>query len=302
MAAGLIAAGLLAGTLSDRSVPPEQREMGGYQVLVGDFHVHSFPGSWGLLAPWDEVIEARRQGFDVIAMTPHNHVWVAKLGRWFAEATGGPIVIVGEEIAHADYHLIGVGIEHTIQPAPRAADAVDAVHRQGGVAIAAHPYAGFWEAWDAEAREKLDGAEVVRPDAQAIEALAEDLRRFYASAPLTAIGSSDWRGLSRLGNTRTYVFARERSEEGVLEALREGRTIVYDRGRPYGDPALIGLVEQNGGLPSDVPVMPEPGAARLFSRLAAVLGLLAFVLLNKMGSADGSVVGSGVIRLASHSE
>lgn len=281
--ATLLGAGLLAGTLTDRSVPPQRREMGGYDVLVGDFHVHSFPGSWGLLAPWDEVIEARRQGFDVIAMTPHNHVWVAKLGRWFADAIGGPVVIVGEEIAHPDYHLIAVGIDRTIRPAPRAAEAIDAVHRQGGVAIAAHPYAGFWEAWDAEAREKLDGAEVVRPDAQAVEAYAEDLRRFYASAPLTAIGSSDWRGLSRLGNVRTYIFARERSEEGVLGALREGRTVVYDGGRSYGEPALIRLVEQNGGLPDDVPAMPEPGAARLFSRIAAGLGLLALVLFNRMG-------------------
>jgi len=278
--AGLLGAGLVAGTMSDRPVPPERRAMGGYEVLVGDFHVHSFPGSWGTLAPWDGVIEARRQGFDVVAMTPHNHLWVAKLGRWFAGLVGGPIVLVGEEIVHADYHLIAVGISRTIHPTPRAADAVDEVHRQGGVAIAAHPYAGYWEAWDAEARAKLDGAEVVRPDAQSIPALAEDLRRFYASAPLTAIGSSDWRGLSRLGYTRTYVFARERTEAGVLEALREGRTVVYDRGRPLGDPALIRLAGENGGLPSGVPEMPEPGAARLFSRLAAVLGLLALVLMN----------------------
>jgi hypothetical protein len=118
--AGLLAAGLVAGTLSDRPVPTGRRAMGGYEVLVGDFHVHSFPGSWGLLSPWDDVIEARRQGFDVIAMTPHNHIWVAKTGRWFADLVGGPIVIVGEEIAHADYHLIAVGIERTIPPMPRA--------------------------------------------------------------------------------------------------------------------------------------------------------------------------------------
>jgi len=277
----LLGAALLAGTLADRPVPHERREMGGYEVLVGDFHVHSFPGSWGTLSPFDDVIEAGRQAFDVVAMTPHNHVWVARLGRWFAGLVGGPLVLVGEEIAHADYHLIAVGISRTIPPMPRAADAVDEIHRQGGVAIAAHPYSGFWEAWDADARSKLDGAEVVRPDAQSIPALAEDLRRFYASAPLTAIGSSDWRGLSRLGHTRTYVFARERSEAGVLEALREGRTVVYDRGRPFGDPQLVGLAERSGGLPSGIPELPEPGAARLFSRLAAVLGLLAFVLFNR---------------------
>jgi len=77
------------------------------------------------------------------------------------------------------------------------------------------------------------------------------------------------------------VFARTRDEAGVLDSLREGRTVVYDRERAYGDPALIRLAEESGGLPRDVPDLPPPGVLSVFSRLACVLALLGAVLLRK---------------------
>jgi hypothetical protein len=86
----LLLVSLAAGTLSDTSSKNPPIMLGGYRVLAADFHVHSFPLSWSTLAPWDAVLETRRQGLDVIAVTGHNHVWVAKVGRWFSRLVGGP--------------------------------------------------------------------------------------------------------------------------------------------------------------------------------------------------------------------
>jgi hypothetical protein len=97
----------------------------------------------------------------------------------------------------------------------------------------------------AEALRVLDGAEVVRPEAQGDERLASQLREFFSRADLTAIGDSDYHGIGLIGYSRTYVFARERTEQGVLDALREGRTVVYDRGRAFGDPAMIQMTSEN---------------------------------------------------------
>src|SRR5262245_30905856 len=115
-AAGVLAlvAAFAAGTLADRPIGRPIRPIAGYEILAADFHVHSFPFSWSTLSPFDTVIESQWQGLDVIAMTPHNHVWVAKAGRWFARTFGGPLVLVSEEIAWADYHMIAVGITRTI--------------------------------------------------------------------------------------------------------------------------------------------------------------------------------------------
>ncbi len=258
-ACGLLAVSLAAGTFFDTARQSPVITIGGYRVLAADFHVHSFPLSWATLAPWDTVIEARRQGLDVIAMTPHNYVWAVKSDR--------PIVLAGEEIVSARYHLLAVGIQRTIGWNQTAASAIDEIHKQGGIAIAAHPIARFWPAYDADARGKLDGAEVVQPIAWESEEKAAQLRQFYASAHLTAFGDSDYHGLGPVGVCRTYVFVREATAQGVLEAIRAGRTVVYDRGRAYGDPELIRL-----GVPERA--VPMEGFAGLLSRVAGIAGLL----------------------------
>jgi hypothetical protein len=280
-ALSLLLAAIAAGTMSDVGEPTISRELNGYHVLAADLHVHSFPLAWSTLSPWDTVIEARRQGLDVIAMTPHNRVWPARVGRWFSQGIGGPMVIVGEEIVSARFHLIAVGTNEVVSPRLPAAAAIDEVHRQGGVAIAAHPYDWSWPAYDAEALRELDGAEIVRPEAQHDETLASQLGEFFGRAQLTAIGSSDYHGLGPLGYCRTYVFVRDRSEQGVIEAIREGRTVVYDRERAYGDPALIRAVSDLGGLPHEIPEVPAPGAGRLFSRIAGLLALTALLFFNR---------------------
>jgi hypothetical protein len=272
--AGLLLTAIVAGTISDvpRRHPP--LVLHGYGVLAADFHVHSFPLSWATLSPWDTVIDAQWQGLDVIAMTGHNHVWVAKAGRWFSRLIHGPTVLVGEEIVSSHYHLLAVGIDTTVSWKQTAASAIDAVHRQGGIAIAAHPLARFWPAYDAEAMRKLDGAEVLHPIAYESEELAAQLRQFYGRARLTAIADSDYHGLGPMGLCRTYVFTREETEQGILNALRQGHTVVYDRGHVYGDPALIQLAAK---LPFAAPVS---GFLSVYSRIAGILGLMGALALG----------------------
>ena len=289
----LLVASIAAGTFSDapRRVPPPF--LRGYQVLAADFHVHSFPFSSSTLTPWDTVIEARRQGLDVIAMTPHNHTWVAKVGQWFSKKINGPIVLTGEEIVTPHYHLLAIGIRRTISPNLSAATAIDEIHRQGGVAIAAHPTKKYWPAYDAEAMRKLDGAEVVHPIIWRREDLGEQLRQFYGRAHLTAVGDSDYHGLGPVGLCRTYVFTHDASEQGILDAVRKGQTVVYDRGQAYGDRALIQVAEADGRLPDLAgPTAQDAGFFSAFSRITAILGMLvAMTLVYPIRS--GGTTGSG---------
>jgi len=274
----LLAVSFAAGAFSDSARRGPNMIVGGYRVLSADFHVHSFPLSWGTLAPWDTVIEAHRRGLDVIAITPHNHVWVAKVGRWYSgvysSAGTGPIVLAGEEIVSAQYHLLAVGIQRTIGSNQTVASAIDEIHKQGGIAIAAHPLAQYWPAYDAEARRKLDGAEVLQPIAWRSEDLAGQLRQFYESAHLTAFGDSDYHGLGPVGVCRTYVFTREPTEQGVFDAIRAGRTVVYDRGRAYGDPELIELAARDGRLPKLDPTGQSTGLSVMLSRITGIAGLV----------------------------
>ena len=277
----LVLAALAVGTLSDAPRRNPTIVLGGYRVLAADFHVHSFPLSWATIGPIDTVLEARRQGLDVIAMTGHNHVWVAKVGRWFSHLTGGPRVLVGEEIVAPTYHLLAVGIDSTISWKQSAASAIDEVHRQGGIAIAAHPVSFYWRAYDADAMSKLDGAEVLHPIAYFRAGTYQELQQFYGRARLTAIGDSDYHGLGPMGLCRTFVFARDDSDDSILEALRAHHTVVLDRdGQAFGDPNLIYLARQNSQFAELRPLSSDLGFFSRASSAAGIIGLLGIFLFD----------------------
>jgi hypothetical protein len=223
-------------------------------------------------------LEAQRQGLDALAITGHNQVSDSKMGRWFARMVSGPTVLMGEEIHAPDHHVIAVGIDRTVSWRGSVATEIDDVHRQGGIAIAAHPLPEFWPAFDEAAMERLDGAEICHPIIYAREDAQRDLERFAARTPAAAIGSSDFHGLGRMGECRTYVFARDASAQAILEAVRARRTVVYGRdGKAYGDPKLVPLAASVGRLREAALADSRGGWLDRVSQVAGVLGLLALI-------------------------
>ena len=109
-----------------------------------------------------------------------------------------------------------------------------------------------------------------------------ELEQLAARTPVGAIGSSDYHGLGPIGVRRTYVFATEASEQGILDGVRARRTIVYGRdGRPYGDPALVRLAEAAGGFRDREPWRSPVGWLDWASRIGAVLGLAGVIFSRR---------------------
>lgn len=260
--AGLLVFATVLGTLADRPRVHQPMIIGGYQVLAADFHTHSSMWSDGGLTPWGLVLEAERHGLDAIAITGHDEVLDSRIGRRFSAAVGGPIVLRGEEIlAEPKYHMIAVGITQRVSFRLSAARAIDEIHRQGGIAIAAHPQPGFAGGYDEAARQRLDGAEICHPNVYGRKEAQGELEQFSAGASFAAIGSSDFHGLGVMALCRTYVFAADRTEQDILDALRAHRTVVYGpNGRAYGDPALVRLAAADGRPAHDAapPAAHEP--------------------------------------------
>jgi len=238
---------IATATLRDRLPTRAPIRVDGYDVLSGDFHVHAFVGDGGL-APWMLQRQAARVGLDVIAITNHNQTLAGRIGRWAARRSAGPMVIVGEEITARDFHLIGVGIEEAVEWDQPAAAAIDQVHAQGGVAIAAHPLHGFAEGYDERALAQLDGLEAAHPDVLR-SAIGPQFEEFYQrtlarNPEIAAIGSSDFHMGGPLGWCRTLLLVRERSEAGVIDAIRDGRTVGRcGSERLRGRPELVRLLE-----------------------------------------------------------
>ena len=277
----LVFVALVVGTGSDPVRKTPVVMLGGYRVLAVDFHVHSFPLSWALLEPFDTVLEARRQGLDVIALTPHNNVWVAKVGRWFARSLNGPTVLVGEEIVSPRYHLLAVGIEARVDWRQSAAGAMEEIHRQRGVAIAAHPLKAYWAAYDEAAMRALDATEVFHPYVYINPQAYAELRQFYGRSGVTAIGDSDYHGLGPMGSCRTFVFAKSDSQDDILEAIRTGHTVVTDKdGRMFGGPSVLQIALLNPQFEKLQSPTPRPGVVIKASSICGLLGLLGILVFG----------------------
>jgi PHP domain-containing protein len=274
IAGGLLLVAIVTGTLPDRPIGRRPLVIGGYEVLAADFHVHPV-----LVSSWDLVLEAPRRGIDVLGITPHNEIYSAEIGRWFSHLVNGPTIVVGAEERGSTYHLIALGITHDVSPRQSAAAAIADVHRQGGVAIAAHPIDYFWPAY-ADAITTLDGAEVMGPSAYRKPARARELRTFFSRGRFAAIGSSDYHGIGAIGYCRTYVFTRANTEADVLDALQNHRTIVYDEeGGAHGDADLIRLADRDGRLRQLDAVRPvTAGPLMWISRIGGIAGLFGVLL------------------------
>lgn len=117
------------------------------------------------------------------------------------------LLYFGEEVTTHRWHLPGIGISERISPSLSLSEVIDEIHRQGGLAIAAHPVRRFWSSFE-PVLDKL-GAELMYPlslrstraNRPAVPNLngwnGADLADFFALATergkhLTAIGSSDY--------------------------------------------------------------------------------------------------------------
>jgi len=260
--------GLVTGALADRVPDRAPAQWQGRQVVVADLHVHSFLGD-GAIAPWNLGREARRRGLDAIAITNHNQIFASRFGRWLSRRLDGAMILTGEEVTNPGHHVVAVGIDRTVGWDGSAAEIIDAIHAGGGVAIAAHPERVYWPAFDARALTALDGVERFHPSIYVRPTGRQELAAFARSAagvrsrPLAEIGSSDFHALALLGECRTFVLARESSEAGVLEAIREGQTVAHAAGDPV--PAF-----------ASVPAEPRLGAGAVL----VWLGLLGWLLLR----------------------
>jgi predicted metal-dependent phosphoesterase TrpH len=108
-----------------------------------DLHMHT-TASDGWPTP-EELVDhaALRTSLDVIAVTDHDTIEGALRAAEHAARRAKFHVVIGEEVSSRDGHIVALFIERRVRPGMSAAATVHAIHDQGGVAVAAHP---FWRA------------------------------------------------------------------------------------------------------------------------------------------------------------
>lgn len=110
---------------------------------MADLHMHTLysDGRPTVRALLDHI--ARQARLQVIAVTDHDTVEGALEAQALQSAYPFEIV-VGEEVSSREGHILALFIEHRIPPRMSAAETIAAIHEQGGLAIAAHPFITTW--------------------------------------------------------------------------------------------------------------------------------------------------------------
>lgn len=293
---GMFVAGLVLGAATDRVEPRKPPLRGGYQVLAGDFHVHSFPGD-GALPPWDIAHEALRRRLDVVALTNHNATFSWRLARalnWNADSSG-VLVLPGDEVTSVGFHVAAVGIDRPVPWHMSIEEVAAAVRARGGVAIGAHPIGDQRHTFDAAALRALDGIEAAHPSMFETERRHLDFIEVYREAvavhpSIAAIGSSDFHTWAPIGLCRTYLFVRAADAAGVLEAIRAGRAVACDgKGVTHGPANLSALVGDE--CRADAAALAAGEGMR--SRGASVMAWLALIGLVLLGAHEPALAHPG---------
>ena len=247
-------------------------------LLVADLHVHPYPGD-GSLSIAQLQREAERRGVDVIGITGHNNRFGLGLSSFLGIHAGGALVIPGQEFTGADFHMAAVGITRLVDWRLTASEAVAAVQAQGGAAIAAHPIGLINTGWDDPARRLLDGVEVMHPLRLSWAKGGHELDGFWeatraANPGVAPIGSTDFHMTAPLGLCRTYVLSNEHSAAGVVQAIRDGRTVAR-----CGEGGLVGAPEHVAAVRAALDSRPMPTPPGVAEKSCAFLGLVSLALL-----------------------
>ena len=104
-----------------------------------DLHIHSNQSN-GIDSP-EDIVDAAIGKLQVIAITDHNSIKGALRAKEYALKNKIKVdVIIGEEISTKNGHIVGLFLNNEIMPGKDARDAIYEIHKQGGIAVAAHPF------------------------------------------------------------------------------------------------------------------------------------------------------------------
>jgi len=180
--------------------------------------------------PHELVDRARTAGLDVIGVTDHDTIEGALRAAEYASSRRGLDVVIGEEVSSRDGHIVGLFLERRIRPGMSAAATVHAIHDQGGLAVAVHP---FWRTqrrsrggpvhgvgWLA-AELDFDAVEVenATPGFYLFNQLA---RRLSAGLSSAELGGSDAHILDAVG--RAYTEFPGRTGKALRSAIEQAKT------------------------------------------------------------------------------
>jgi predicted metal-dependent phosphoesterase TrpH len=189
-----------------------------------DLHIHTRYGD-GMATVPEILHHVEEMGdLDVIAVTEHDTLRAADEARELhAKGSYRFLVIPGMEITTLDGHLLALFIDEPVASFKRMEPTLEAVHRQGGIAIVPHPLSWLTRSVSERVLERVKAAEGndgvyfdaieeynLSPAGRVTSARARRLNRERFG--IAAVGSSDAHFLAAIGSAQTMFEGRTPDE------------------------------------------------------------------------------------------
>lgn len=195
----------------------------GRKYMFIDLHIHEKTFSLDSKISLQDIVNAAKErGLDAVCITDHDHLGIREEAHRFSKEIGYPI-FVGVEYYSLDGDLVTFGVNSIPDTRIPAQEYINYVTSQGGVCYSAHPYRNNKRGLENKLATitGLVGAEVLNANTcreennQAIE-MAQKLG-------MQQIGASDAHFYDRVGFYATYFPQQIKSEEDLINALKEGK-------------------------------------------------------------------------------
>ena len=198
----------------------------------GDTHLHT-TNSDGAMSVDTLISECKKIGLEYMIITDHNYNSVEK-----SYYDGDMLVIQGQELTHENGHVNVWGEKvpheppHQLETADDYADIIAKCKEAGATVSMNHPFCSNCPfLLDMEAY-PFDCVEVWNTIQHSDNVKNRDwwVQQLLKGHRIAAVGGSDhhryYAGISLLAVPTTYVLAEEKTKDAVLQALREGRSVV----------------------------------------------------------------------------
>ncbi len=195
--------------------------MGFSEYKYGDLHTHTSYSKGdvfhdGNLSPQQIVDIAEERELSFLAITDHDNVAPSFIGKEHQIKQGYKVdVLTGVEVSSSDGHILALGVESNLPFWMSAKETVRAIHEQGGLAIAAHP---FFRLTDSV------GEKILREVAE-----DEDPQISWDGIEVFNAGVNDWRFIERVayrllpdGNRKARSFYQREEKSGIYGAAVAG--------------------------------------------------------------------------------
>lgn len=197
--------------------------------MIAELHCHStciklpyFPLFYDAVQTVEQIIEqCLIKKIEVLSITEHDSLAGYWLAKKIIEDRKLPIVLIpGSEISTKDGHILAYGILKEIPSGLSAMETVELIHKQSGLAVAAHPFIPFYSIKNKIFDLPLDGVE--GGCAAANVSANVKARAAAKKMNLPATSSSDAHSIYGMGKGRTIFNKKIKNWNEALKAIKNG--------------------------------------------------------------------------------